>query len=100
MKLSPKNSSFIFYLIPSGCVSALKVPYLQLWFVEVFSTFKLANLALALVSTLLVVELIVNGPSGEDDSLSVGKSFKRIDILASPVNNLKSGTNLLILIKN
>ena len=69
----------IHYLIPSGCVSALNVPYLHVWFTDVFSTFKLANLALALVSTLLVVESIVKGPRGDDVSVSVGKSLRRIE---------------------
>ena len=41
-----------------------------------FSIFKLAALALALVSTFCVVDEIVNGPKLLLTSVSLGKSFK------------------------
>jgi hypothetical protein len=40
--------------------------------VEVFATLTLANLDLALVSTLSVDEFIVNGPKGEDCAFTAG----------------------------
>ena len=81
-------------------MSARKVPYLQDCPDEVFSIFKLAALPLARVSTFSVELEIVNGPKGDDAAVSTGKSFKLIVICALPVILLKSGMNLLILVKN
>ena len=52
------------------------------------------------MSTFSVELDIVKGPRGEDAAVSAGNFLKLIVIYASPVSNLKSGINLLILIKN
>jgi hypothetical protein len=56
---------FLHYLLPSGCISNLKHPNFQSCAVPVFAIFNETNLALARVSTLVVVESIVKGPKGE-----------------------------------
>ena len=76
-------------------MSALKVPNLQLWPVDVFAIFKLANLALALVSTFCVLPVTVKGPSGDELSESDGKFLNKIVTWASPWIVLKSGTMVL-----
>ena len=67
------------YLLPSGFTSNLNVPYLQLSSIAEHSICTAANLALALVSTFVVVELTVNGPKGLEAAVDpCGKEFKNI----------------------
>ena len=53
-------------------MSNLNVPSFQLWSAAVFSIFNEIALALARVSTLVVDEVISNGPSDELDLESFG----------------------------
>ena len=52
------------------------------------------------MSTFFVLDVTVNGPSGDDASVSDGKSFRLIVICALPLSLPKSGINLLIYTKN
>ena len=63
------------YLLPSGCISNLNVPSFQLCEDDVFSTFKAICLALARVSTFVVDDVTVKGPSEELDLALFGKSY-------------------------
>ena len=77
------------------------MPYLQLSSTAEHSICTAANLALALVSTLVVEELTVKGPNGLDAAVDpCGKEFKNIVTCALPLILLKSGINLLTLNKN
>jgi len=66
----------------------------------VFSIFKAIALALALVSTLLVDDEIVKGPSDELAAASLEKFLRFSVTCVLPVCDIKSGTNLLIFIRN
>ena len=60
------------YLLPSACISNLKVPSFQCCPVLVLSTFKDIALALARVSIFVVLVVVVKGPKDELACESVG----------------------------
>ena len=66
-------------------MSNLNVPNFQSCAVLVFSTFKAIALALALVSTFCVLDVISKGPSDELAAVSLGKFFKFNVTLVDPV---------------
>jgi len=81
-------------------MSNLNPPSFQLCAAAVFATFKDTALALALVSTFSVDDVIVKGPRGELASVLFGKFLRFNVICVLPVCDKKSGMNLLIFAKN
>ena len=71
------------------------MPYLQDSFTAVFAIFTFTKRPLALVSILVVLDVIVKGLCVDDASVEDGKSFTANVTVAFPANVLKSGKNLL-----